>query len=236
MAVATNGATGNGVEHEQEIAMRQAHALLAKHNLSMVDVIDVKEDRDEVVIDEEFPCPFRRVIAIAVANLFFCKFYWSKVPNKQKYKFCFIGLESNAETAKYMTIFLIKSLSVESERQRKANQESVGWGTTFRNAAASRIANRCSAIRAEAERASKDAQAQTASDCRALSIVSLYESEEKANANFIDQILGLKLRTKKLGGKLMDRDAAIKGDSYGRNVSLSQQIVSSKQKSAGLIA
>ena len=229
LAVANSNATGNGVEHEQETAMRQAHAMLAKHNLQMADIFDDKEDRDVVEIAEEFPCPWRRVVAGALARLYFCTFYWEQVPNKQKYKFCFVGLESNATTAMEMTKFLLKSILQESEKQRKAKGEVTGWGTSFRNAAGTRISARCSTIRAEAEAdPTLNLPAPTTSDSTALTIVSVYKNEEEANDAFIEKILGLNLRTKKIGGKLLDRDGAVAGDAYGRKVNLGTQIGSSK--------
>jgi hypothetical protein len=237
LAVVNSTATGNGVEHEQETAMRQAHALLAKHNLTMGDVLDEKEDRDLAVIAEEFPDPYRRVIAIAAANLFFCKFYWEQVPGKQKYKFCFVGLESNAETAKHMCIYLIQSVSRESDRQRKEQGTSAGWGTTFRNAAATRIAARCAAIRADAEadQTLNQSAIPGASNSRALTLVSHYENESKANDDFIEKILGINLKTKKLGGKLLDGGAAAKGDAYGRKVSLNKQVTGTPTPSAAAL-
>ena len=224
LKVADSGATGNGVEHEQETALRQALAIMAKHNLSMADIEEVeeKEDRDNIEIAEEFPCPWRRVLAGAVAKLFFCTFVFIKVPNKQKYKFIFVGLESNAITAKEMTQYLIKSVFKESYRQQKERNETVAFGTTFRNAAANRIAVRCNALMEEA-------QADTSLvSGRALTLTSVYEQEEKLNLNYIDKVMGMPLVEKKIKGEYKSRSGLAAGTDYGNKVNLNRQLSAPK--------
>jgi hypothetical protein len=224
LAVANNTATGNGVEHEQETAMRQALALLAKHNLSMADVADNldKEDRDVAEIDEEFPCPWRRVVAGAIARMMFCQFFFTAVPGKQKYKFSFVGLESNAEAAKSMTQWLLKSVYQESMKRQKDQGQTVAFGTTFRNAAGDRISTRCHEMRMEAE------QAPEYNGGHALALTSLYKQELEANDVFIEKILGLKVKTKKVKGEIKDRDGLRQGVDFGNKVNLSSQLGTAK--------
>lgn len=220
LAVANDSATGNGVEHEQETAMRQALAMLAKHNLSMSDITDLdeKEDRDCIEITDEYPCPWRRVIAQAVARMFFCQYFKTQVPNKQKYNYSFVGLESNAITAKEMVLFLMKSVNAESLRRQKEQNEGVAFGTTFRNAAANRIAARCDALRKETE---SDASLNVGS---ALVMANYYEQEMLMNDSYISKVLGIKLKTKSVKGQIKSVSGAQQGVAFGNNVSLNRQV------------
>jgi len=220
LAMANDNADGG--EHERDNALRQAMAMLAKHNLTMADLEDDldKEDRDCFVIDEEFPEPFRRVIGSAVSRLFFCEFFSMHVPGKQKYKFHFVGLESNAQTALEMTKYLIASVSREGQRRRKELNESVGWDTTFRNAAASQISKRCDELRAKAD------EEHNADGSNALVLASLYEQEAKLNDDYISKVLGLEIKVRTSKGQYKNREAVRQGMDYGNKVNLNRQIAS----------
>lgn len=208
-----------GSEHEREVAMKMALKLLAKHNLEMKDIqdADTKEDRDEVHY-EEFPDPFRKMIAGAIAELYFCKFYSVPVPGKQKRHFHFVGLESNCNTAMSVAQYVIKSVTRESHvrgLQEATAEKRHGWGTSFRNTAADQIGIRCARYRAEEQQ-----EQETESTGTALVLANYYEAEKTANANFIEHILGIKLTTKKLNPKIKSVSAAIQGREFGDKVNL----------------
>lgn len=218
----------SGAEAERDTAMRMAMKLLAMHNLSMSQVeMEDKEDRDQTFI-EEFPDPFRRVVAEAIAKLFFCKFYSGQVPNKQKRYFYFVGLESNATTAAEMTSWLLKSIYSESQRAQKANGNAHGFGTTFRNAVAIRISERCDAIRSEAEQedvAAREAAEQAGtSDATALALSTLYANEQAANESYIKDILKIELKTKNSTLHKKSKKADEMGREFGDKVNLNKQI------------
>jgi hypothetical protein len=225
-----------GSEHERDNAMRMALKLLAKHNLTMADVaIEDKEDRESITI-EQFPCPYRKVIAHAISQLYFSKFFHEKVPNKQKFLFHFVGLESNIMTTKEMTLYLIKSVLDESIKlYGRAPGQAQALATTFRNAASKRIAERCEELRAEAE-----AEHQVESPGTALVLANLYETEKAANENYVVNILGikdLKKTTVKLANK--SQRAAAAGREFGDKINLSNQINGSTEQAApvaGLIS
>lgn len=226
LAIANDKAVGN--EHERETAMSQVLNLLAKHNISMSEVQsnEEKEDRDILEIAEEFPCPWRRTLAHAIAALYFCRFFFQKIDGKQKYKFTFVGLESNVITAKEMTQYLIKSVYKESIRLRKEKNESVAYETTFRNTAAERIAERCQILREEAE---KDIQAeQPVSGSTALTLSSLYKQESEANENYIKTILNIDITIKKNLPQFKSRAGIKDGYQYGDKVNLNKQISQNK--------
>lgn len=223
------GNDSRGNEQERETAMRQALKMLAIHNLEMKDVqnMDDKEDRDEVHY-EEFPDPFRKVIANAIAQLYFCRFYPTKVQGKQKTFFHFVGLESNCNAAKEVAAFVIRSVYTESQRQ----QNSVGggahsYGTTFRNAAGMRIVERCEQMRKDEEK-----EQEATSTGTALVLASLYDQEEKANENFIEKVLDIKLKSKK--HRLVNKNAKAhaEGREYGDKVNLASNRVGTDGKAA----
>jgi len=217
----------SGAEAERDTAMRMAMKLLAMHNLSMSQVeMEDKEDRDQTFI-EEFPDPFRRVVAEAIAKLFFCKFYSGQVPNKQKRYFYFVGLESNATTAAEMTSWLLKSIYSESQRAQKANGNAHGFGTTFRNAAAIRISERCDAIRADAvkeDEETRGSEDQTVSASTQLALSTLYENEQAANEAYIRDILKIELKTKNSTLHKKSKKADEMGREFGDKVNLDKQI------------
>lgn len=219
-----------GNETERETAMRMALKMLHVHNLEMKDVTDAdkKEDR-EVVFYEEFPDPFRKVIAHNIAELYMCKFYHTKVPNKQKLYFHFVGLESNCEVAKEIASFVIRSVYTESQRlQNKEGGGVHGYGTTFRNAASATIAERCVTMRAEAE---QEAESENATPGTALVLASLYDQESGYNDKFITDVLQIKLTPKK--PKLVSKSARARaqGHEFGSKVNLSSNLI--EGKSAG---
>lgn len=219
-----------GSEHERDNAMRMALKLLAKHNLTMSDVaVEDKEDRESVTI-EQFPCPYRKVIAAAISELYFCKFFHEKVPNKQKFLFHFVGLESNIITTREMTLYLIKSILDESIKMYgRAPGQAQALATTFRNAASRRIMERCAELRAEAE---AEHQAESAPGT-ALVLANLYETEKTANENYIVSILGikdLKKTTVKLANK--SQRAAAAGREFGDKINLSNQVGGATEQAA----
>jgi hypothetical protein len=230
LAHATDSAAGS--EHERDNAMRMALKLLAKHNLTMADVEEEKEDRDMVFM-EQFPDPYRRVIANAIAEMYFCKFYHVKVPNKQKLNFHFVGLESNCNTALEMTKYVIKSVSDESNLKQREAGAGAGWGTTFRNAACARIAERCREFRAEAE---AESAVESQSTGTALVLANLYETEKEANTSYIVKILNVKLTEKKTTLVNKSRSANAQGREFGDKVNLSNQIASNAQQPAAPVA
>lgn len=215
-----------GGEHERDTAMRMALKLLAKHNLEMKDVQDMedKEDRDEVHY-EEFPDPFRKFIANAIAELYFCQFYHTKVAGKQKNNFHFVGLESNCYAAKEISAFVIRSVYTESQKQQNTVGGGVhGYGTTFRNAAAQRIRERCTEMRK-----AEESEQETVSTGTALVLANIYEQEAQANSNFIEKVLEVKLKTTKHRLSNKSAKANAEGREFGDKVNLSSKLLDAKE-------
>lgn len=207
-------------ESEREIAMRMALKLLAAHNLEMADTMTTvtKEKRDTETM-EQYTCPWRRTVAGAIARMFFCNYFYQGIPGKQKTLYTFVGLESNAKTAVEMTKYLIASITKEGLKKKRELKANAAFETSFFNAAAARISQRCIQMQREAEMENTPQSGSTA-----LALVNVYEQEREANVKFIAEELGIKLRVKATSLKSLDSQGTRMGDEFGKNVSLSNQI------------
>lgn len=82
-------------EHEAMNAARKLHSMLSKHNVSISEL-----DESPREIDNEgettYNRPWKRVVAMYVAELYFCKFYIvGNLNQKSKETYMFVGTESN---------------------------------------------------------------------------------------------------------------------------------------------
>lgn len=214
-------------EQERETSMRMALALLAKHNMDMSDVATEieKEKRNKQEL-EQFPCPWRRTVGNAIAEMFFCKFFSTNMYGKQKKIFTFVGLESNAVTALEMTKYLINSITKEGRKEKKRLGGDHAFETSFFNGAAWRISERCRALKAEAEMENTKLSTGTA-----LTLVNVYEQEIAANIKFIAEEMGIKLvQGKGKGMSIKDHSAFGMGREFGNGVSLNNQLSNSGAK------
>lgn len=214
----TANGTAEGGEHERDTAMRMALKLLAMHNLEMTDLQAKKEERMTATL-ETYTCPWRRTVAGAISSMFFSKYFYTGVPGKQKHTFTFIGLESNVITARDMTEWVIKSVTKECLRKKREVGGNAAWETSFFNAAASVISQRCREMRAEAEMESTPTSTGTA-----LVLASIYDQEEKANLAHIAEEMGIKLRTKSIKLAVKDLGGMAAGREFGKNINLDRQI------------
>lgn len=221
LATASNAAASDG---ERDTAMSMAMKLMARHNLEMAAFADksVPKEKRQTATSEHHPCPWRRRVAGAIARMFFCEMFYTKVPGKQKYKYTFIGLESNVITAKEMTDWLIKSATQEMRKKQKEHAGDHAFSTSFLNAAGVRIESRCYQLKQAAEMESTPVSGSTA-----IVLVDVYKQEAEANNEFIAKELGIKLRTVQLKGQITDHHAASLGRQYGDSVPLNTQLTSS---------
>ena len=221
LAVANGNAAGG--EHERDTAMRMATKLLIKHNLSMVDITGkTKGEARESAEAEHYTDPWRRVCAGAIARLYFCGFFTSKIAGKQKLMYTFIGLQSNIETARDIAGYVIKSIDREAKRLRKEQGQPASFETSFMNAAAGRIGARCDALRAEAEAETQAEQAANAGN--ALVLANYYDSEKLANDEYVAFTMNIKLKSKPNRLTNLNNDGFVKGRKFGEDLSLNNQL------------
>lgn len=170
----------NANENERDTAMRQAHALLTKHGLDMVSVENhVKEKIDPrgEFIHEDWSIPWTRGVRSAIARLFMCAYYHGDRINSTRQKHHFVGRESNAVTAEYMSVFVVGSILKEG-RTRYGHNLSAET-RAFGEGAASRLHQRVKQL-IEAK-----VQEVQVSDGKGLALIDLRQAEDEGNIDFV---------------------------------------------------
>lgn len=237
-----------GNQTERETALRQAYALLAKHNLDIAQVGSAQDQEKREEQNTQLSVyPWARGIAHSLAGLFFCSYYFQRPTSGKLATHSFVGRASNAITAREMTEYVVRSVFKElrtrygSETSPEARSFAVGVETMIRS--------RCQELRQAAEQASQRAAqaaqhaAQEAAAANALEgavalagpapapqtgtalvLAGLYTTERKANDEWIAQNVG-KLhtqadRTKDVGS----RAAYAAGKEHGSKINLSRQL------------
>lgn len=215
MALANSPAATEG---ERDTALRMSYSLLAKYNLSMLDIdehnLQPQEKRQEETTTFVV-YPWARHIAVSVADLFFCKYYFRRPSDGKQATHAFIGKESNATTCAYMAEFVVRS--VMKEASRMYGSAIAPEARNFAVGAARRIQERVAAIRKNEHESDKVPGT-------ALMLVNLHASEKLANEAWLTA-QGVTLVSKVSSTKGVTNNAAYQaGKSYGGTVSLSAQI------------
>lgn len=253
LALGNNEAAAEG---ERDNALRMAHKLLVMHNLQLADVelagTAGNEARGEQVVDLE-AYPWARTICHAIAKLFFCSYYFQRPVSGKKGRHYFVGKLSNSTTASELAVFVVRSVLKESVRLYRSGTSPEACA--FDKGAAQRIWQRCYMLRKEAEEAEKAQQqpkpgfvaeggigddgeplgavaGPAPSASRALVLASLYESEEKANQQWIDDNVGALKKSASRERDTGHRSAYAAGSSFGSKVNLTPSIGQGKKAPA----
>lgn len=208
-------------EGERDNALRMAHATLAKHNLSMAQVSTGGKAEQRVF--EKFEGknqPWTRSTAHAIAELFFCKYFFCS--KKHYVEHNFIGKESNAITAKEIAQYVIKSIMSEATRISKTQLDPGSYWTQFCKGAAAQVYQRCQQLRKDAEAASATAPTQTSAGT-SLVLASLYATELQQNEEFLSGN-GVKLRKVASRERYTGNAGFAAGKEFGSRVSLTRQV------------
>lgn len=207
-----NHAAGAGTKEEAQTYSERANALLLEYNLSADSIERAGDDNKRV--DEKVEGgfhKFHRDIWGAVAKLNFC-IYWSQKFKKEETKHAFdaagksIGLRTtvankrrhalvgktvNVRATIAMAGYLCEAIERVLKEELSGREHSPhlysNWSNSFRRGASSDIIERLNDRRREAIRKEKRASehAGKGSESRALSIVSVTQSEEDANNDFL---------------------------------------------------
>ena len=218
-------ASNNSSEHEREAALGKAHAMLLEHNLSMSDVAgDDRVDMDVDQMTEGFnhAKPWSRYICNAIAELYFCKFVWSRT-HDQKMKITFVGTRVDAQVAHAVCQHVLNSVWTEALAFARGNK---GRGhthsrmmTDFVNNASASIYWRCKKM---VDDAKKGATGESAG--RALMVVGLYEKKLDAAQAFIEGKIKLAEPKKVRPMMLNASGAAAAGSKHGESVRLTMEL------------
>ncbi len=136
-------------DNEAEIAMKRLHSMLAKHNVSMVD-IDGPEGIEKAGKSgfNSYVRPWHKAIVQGVSKLYFCKSYYHG--RGRKVDVMIVGTEINREFAMGMVKSILHSVNIQSQhaansRHPKGPQWS-SFQTSFLNSASLTIYHRCEAL------------------------------------------------------------------------------------------
>lgn len=237
---ADNGAS----EGERDNALRMAHATLAKYNLTLSEV-EAAEGRakEPRVLNTTLTRdqPFTREIAHAIARLYFCGYFYTKLQDGSgKVRHSFVGRSGNVTTAILLTDYVVASVISEANKLWKQQKNPGPWWTSFCKGAAAAINIRCHKLQYEAERADEEAKKpkpaavmvgeggepmaaiEAPKHSTALALVNVYASEKDANDEYIREEVGelefKASRQKEVG------DGYSEGVKHGSKISLNRQV------------
>jgi hypothetical protein len=211
-------------EGERDTALKMAYNLLAKHNLSMVDVENkAAEGEAREGTEASFVVyPWARNIASAVANMFFCNYYFMRSHTGKQATHVFVGKQSNAVTASYMADFVVRSVLREATKRYKSAISPEA--RTFAVGVVHKLRARIEEIKKAQATAPADAEGAAMTAGSALVLADLYKREGEANKLWL-AAQGVELKTTTSRQKsITDSSAYNAGKAFGGTVSLAPQV------------
>jgi len=215
------GNDAGATENERETALRMAHSLLLKHNLSMSDLpsgdenIEVREKQNFTIWADSWA----RDLAFNVGKLFYCKYFYCKTGQTGRENHYFVGRQSNVITSMHMAEYIIKSIKAEARKRygdaSNANGRSFCVGVTLV------IQRRVNTMLAN------EAEGKEMSTGTALAIINLRKSELTENEKWLADE-GTSLTTAKRRESSVRSSAFSDGKHFGSKVSLNRQVTGEK--------
>lgn len=206
-----------GNEHERATALRQAHSLLTRHGLDLMDLDALEREQQDPrgrFQEDGWSAVWARLVYAAIGDLFLCLHLYTPPhkTNTRKQTHVFIGRASNAATAFYMANYVVESIRKEA---RRAKAEYGADTRSFCMGSAHRILERI--------RVMVDARAETSGvgGKYAVALVDLAESEQAANWDFASE-WNVRQRTAKASG--LNRQDYQAGREFGDSVGLNVQV------------
>lgn len=208
-------------ENEATIALRQLHSLLAKHNISMGELTEPEEEAIGESFEEFKAPPWKRKVALAIANLYFCEMYYVNLGSGKANCF-FVGTESNRTFALY--IFRMVTTSVERDARKESRKiygkENCSFVNSFWTGAMNRIVERCKDLRTQAE--SGDLQDDEGNTLPIM--VNLYEKHLSEVQGWLSKNKNLKTRSSRT--QIKNQEGFNRGQEAGDRIQLSRAIQS----------
>lgn len=213
-------AEGKANENEAMTAARQLHALLAKHNISMD---ELNEASDEEVVGQEGEVerdrPWKRMVAMYIAKLYFCEFYTSQIGSR-KSQYMFVGTEANRTFAMHIFKMVVAAIERESraESRKIYGKQNSSFVRSFWAGAKDRIIERCKELMESAKEGTlEDEEGNTLP-----ALLSTYERNQLQVESWIDE--NLKLKSKTARTRANNSLGVSKGREAGGRVQLSRAI------------
>lgn len=205
-------------EGERENALRMAYNLLAKHNLSMNDLpgdeLNEPREKQETTVSAD---KWARSLAHSIADLFFCKYFYQQTHTSGKDRHFFVGRVSNSITALSMSEYLIKSIKREATKRYKSPTSPEG--RSFCVGTVNTIRSRVQ------DMLRKDSEATDgAAPGNALVLVAVRKRETELNDQWLEDAGTTLATAKPRADNSLRAGAYYDGKSYGKSVSLNQQM------------
>jgi len=224
-------AEGNANENEAMTAARQLQVLLAKHNISMSELDTPEEEKEEIESSyESHKCrPWKRVVAMSVAKLYFCDMYFCRLGNG-KSNYFFVGTETNRTFAMQIFKLVVNSIEKESRKQSKEiyGKEDSSFVNSFWTGAMHRISQRCSDMVEEAKRG----EIVDDNGANLPALVSVYEENNRRVTEFLSSKVG-KLKSANSKTRVTDTVGLSRGSKAGDRVQLNRAIGGAAAKQVG---
>lgn len=208
-------------ENEAMTAMRQAHKLLAKHNLQLEDISD--EDKNVRSVHDSIHPGYRwaRDITYAIADLYFCKIVFYARKQRNHFRYSFIGREANAVTAAEIAKYVVLTLKREAARGRRKHGSA--WQTSFLHGASHRVATRCREMVKEMQVGTLQL-GDGVSDSKAMVLASVYDEQHKLNDEYIELHHSTARPEKRRQIRINDTDGYWAGQASGNKVTLRHEL------------
>lgn len=220
-------AQGKANENEALVAAKQLHAMLAKHNISMAELNKSEEDigvERDLYVDR----PWKRIVALHIARLYFCEMFTSTTGTKKSF-YCFAGTEANRTFAKAIFEMVVKTVERESRAASRATygKEVSSFVNSFWTGAKDRIVERCQELMVAAKAGTLEDE-----DGTTLPVLASMYDQQKAMVNsFLEDAYNLKSRTART--RANDAAGYKKGQITGSKVQLSRALKQAGPKLIG---
>jgi hypothetical protein len=215
----------NDNAHEREIAMRQANAMLAKHGLTLADITDEAEIKDNLGmlgrVQRELTTKFvwESGVWCSIARLNGC--YVVRTPGRGKMKIWLIGRQLRCEVVKSVASWVVQSIIREAIKQGYPK-------ASFGNGAWSGVSEQVDRILANMARG--DLGSEQVSTGTALIIVDQHKKALIEAKSARDEFFP---RLKKGTYRYSMGNGYGAGREYGSRIGLNQQVGGSSQKRIG---
>ena len=219
-------ANNNPNESEAAIAMERAYKLLAKHNLSLGEIGDKAEDCGQDSSQINFGGPWARTISNHVAKLYFCDMFYTKMSGRQE-KHTFVGLEHNVALAQQIAMTVLTIIHKDGKKQANG---STPFLNSFRNAASSRIAQRCLQLITEAKKGElQNDDGESIETGTGMVLASVYDNEQKRIDNYNSE-KNPNLKNVRFRSRSSNESGRAAGTAAGNSVGLRPEVSSNSNR------
>lgn len=208
-------------EGERDNALRMAHNLMAKYQLDMLDIdahLREKEDPRGHFEEEGWNIMWCNQIRMHIAKLFGTTYYMGRKINATRGVHHFVGRASGATTAMLMSDWIIRDALRKADKF--AGHRLTSAGRAFGVGVAGELGRRVDAL--------LEAKKQEVFETTGKDLMLINSNEMFENENYIEDVLGIKLRSRSLRRSNLDSGGYAAGAAHGKTINLSTQLANRK--------